>query len=211
MNSIKVIAFDFGGVIATLSPHRAAARLGALGLENPESHLDAFTQRGIFGDLECGRISDEEFRVGLSKLCGRELTWKDCQFVLLGYIQSVPGRNIDLLRQLRNEGFRVVILSNTNPFMMDWALSPRFTPEGWSLSDVADTIYLSYKIGAMKPDPLIFNTVLNSEKVDPGEMLFLDDGQRNVEAAAALGIQTMLVENGSDWTERLKEKVKGKK
>ncbi|MCR5821009.1 MAG: HAD family phosphatase [Bacteroidaceae bacterium] len=204
---IKVIAFDFGGVIATLSPHRAAERLGALGLENPESHLDAFTQRGIFGDLECGRIGDEEFRKGLSELCGRELTWKQCQFVLLGYIQAVPGRNIDFLRQLRNDGYRVIILSNTNPFMMEWAMSPRFTPEGWSLNDIADEVYLSYKIGAMKPDPLIFTTVLSSEKVKPGDMLFLDDGQRNVESAAAMGIQTMLVENGSDWTLLLKNRL----
>ena len=45
--------------------------------------------------------------------------------------------------------------------------------------------------------------VMDGEGIDPAETLFLDDGQRNVESAAALGIKTYLVENGSDWTKAI--------
>jgi methionine salvage enolase-phosphatase E1 len=38
-----------------------------------------------------------------------------------------------------------------------------------------------------------------------GETLFLDDSDRNLEAAAKVGIKTLKVENGKDWRGRLLE------
>lgn len=203
MGKIKNILFDFGGVILTLSPETATRRFEELGLPDAGKHLDIYTQSGIFGDLECGRISDKEFVNELSRLAGRELTWEQCQHAWLGYCKEVPGRNLEALLRLRNEGYRTILVSNTNPFMMKWALSDSFDGQGQPLGHYLDALYMSYRCGAMKPDSAFFNHVLRSEGINPSETLFLDDGRRNVEAAEKLGINTMLTVNGDDWTQEI--------
>lgn len=201
---IKNIVFDLGGVIMTLDPAEALRRFKALGLSDAERYLDAYTQSGIFGNLEEGKITAEDFRSKLSSLTGHELTFDECKHAWLGYRKDVPQRNLDLLKELRAKGYRLILLSNTNPFMMDWALSSEFDGEGSSLNDYFDALYLSYRLGIMKPAPDFFRQVLDNENILPEETLFVDDGPRNVEAAGKLGFMTMCPDNGSDWTGELR-------
>ena len=147
---IKNIVFDLGGVIMTLDPAEALRRFKALGLSDAERYLDAYTQSGIFGNLEEGKITAEDFRSKLSSLTGHELTFDECRHAWLGYRKDVPQRNLDLLKELRAKGYRLILLSNTNPFMMDWALSSEFDGKGSSLNDYFDALYLSYRLGIMK-------------------------------------------------------------
>ena len=74
MGQVKNIAFDLGGVVLALNYEQAVRRFEEIGLRNARQHLDAFEQKGIFGDLESGRITAEDFRRELSLLTGRELT-----------------------------------------------------------------------------------------------------------------------------------------
>lgn len=201
---IKNIVFDLGGVIMTLDPAEALRRFKALGLSDAERYLDAYTQSGIFGNLEEGKITAEDFRSKLSSLTGHELTFDECKHAWLGYRKDVPQRNLDLLKELRAKGYRLILLSNTNPFMMDWALSCEFAGKGSSLNDYFDALYLSYRLGIMKPAPDFFRQVLDNENILPEETLFVDDGPRNVEAAGKLGFMTMCPDNGSDWTGELR-------
>lgn len=201
---IKNIVFDLGGVIMTLDPAEALRRFKALGLSDAERYLDAYTQSGIFGNLEEGKITAEDFRSKLSSLTGHELTFDECKHAWLGYRKDVPQRNLDLLKELRAKGYRLILLSNTNPFMMDWALSSEFDGKGSSLNDYFDALYLSYRLGIMKPAPDFFRQVLDNENILPEETLFVDDGPRNVEAAGKLGFMTMCPDNGSDWTGELR-------
>lgn len=201
---IKNIVFDLGGVIMTLDPVEALRRFKALGLSDAERYLDAYTQSGIFGNLEEGKITAEDFRSKLSSLTGHELTFDECKHAWLGYRKDVPQRNLDLLKELRAKGYRLILLSNTNPFMMDWALSCEFDGKGSSLNDYFDALYLSYRLGIMKPAPDFFRQVLDNENILPEETLFVDDGPRNVEAAGKLGFITMCPDNGSDWTGELR-------
>lgn len=201
---IKNIVFDLGGVIMALDPAEALRRFKALGLSDAERYLDAYTQSGIFGNLEEGKITAEDFRSKLSSLTGHELTFDECKHAWLGYRKDVPQRNLDLLKELRAKGYRLILLSNTNPFMMDWALSSEFDGKGSSLNDYFDALYLSYRLGIMKPAPDFFRQVLDNENILPEETLFVDDGPRNVEAAGKLGFMTMCPDNGSDWTGELR-------
>lgn len=201
---IKNIVFDLGGVIMTLDPAEALRRFKALGLSDAERYLDSYTQSGIFGNLEEGKITAEDFRSKLSSLTGHELTFDECKHAWLGYRKDVPQRNLDLLKELRAKGYRLILLSNTNPFMMDWALSSEFDGKGSSLNDYFDALYLSYRLGIMKPAPDFFSQVLDNENILPEETLFVDDGPRNVEAAGKLGFITMCPDNGSDWTGELR-------
>lgn len=197
---IKNIIFDLGGVIMTLSHPGGVKRFKELGVTDAEKQLDPYTQTGIFGDLEGGRITAEEFRLALSKMVGREVTFAECKYCWLGYRADLPQRNLDVLKKLRREGYRLILLSNTNPFMMDWAESGEFDGEGNSIHHYFDSLYMSYRVKAMKPSEYFFRYVLEKEGIKPEETLFVDDGPRNVAMAADMGIHTFCPENGSDWT-----------
>ena len=202
---IKNLIFDLGGVIITLAPEEALRRFKSLGLENAEEQMDAYTQMGIFGLLEEGKISAETFLEELSRQVGREVTYDECRHAWLGYAKEVPQRNLDALLRLRSEGYRLILLSNTNPYMMSWVRSPEFDGHGHGIDYYMDACYLSYQLGVMKPDTEFFHKVLVTEKIMASETLFLDDGPRNVAVASQMGIRTFCPENGADWTSKLYE------
>ena len=200
---IRNIIFDLGGVILTLDQPQAVRRFEALGLKDAEQRLDPYTQQGIFGDLEEGKIDAEAFRLELSKLIGREVSFDECCYAWQGYAKELPQRNLDALTKLRSEGYRLILLSNTNPYMMEWVDSPRFDGQGHGIRDYMDACYLSYEMKVMKPADSFFRRVLMAEKIPPSACLFVDDGPRNVAAASQIGIRTYCPENGADWTEEI--------
>ena len=203
MKQIKNIAFDLGGVVIALSYEQAVRRFEEIGLKDARQHLDAFHQQGIFGDLERGIITTEEFRIELGKLIGREVTYDECLYAWHGYVEYVPQKNLQMLLKLRQLGYKVCLLSNTNPFMMQWAMSNEFDGNGHSMDYYFDNLYLSYKYKYMKPSPEIFKIMLEGQQSSAEETLFIDDGQKNVEAAKELGMKTLFPENNEDWTEPL--------
>ena len=200
---IHNIIFDLGGVVITLDQSQSVHRFEALGVKDAEQRLNAYTQEGIFGDLEGGKIDAETFRQELSKLMGRGATHEECAYAWQGYAKEVPARNLDALMRLRQEGYRLILLSNTNPYMMEWVNSSAFDGRGHSIDYYFDAMYLSYQMKLMKPSEEIFRRVLMSEQIAPSECLFIDDGPRNVAAASQIGIRTFCPENGADWTQEI--------
>ena len=196
---LKNIVFDLGGVIMTIDQQEALRRFEALGLKNTERQLDSYTQSGIFGAVEEGKITAEQFRQELSNMVGRTLTLDDCQYAWLGYRKEVPQRNLEFIKLLRQKGYHLILLSNTNPFMMDWALNNDFDGHGNSLCSYFDSLYLSYRIGVMKPSQTFFEKMIQQERINPQETLFVDDGPKNIEAGQLLGFTTVCPVNGSDW------------
>ena len=221
---VKNLIFDMGGVVFDLGYEQAVRRFEEIGVRDARAQLDPCIQSGIFGDLEGGRISCEEFRQGLSAHVGRDLTTEECAYAWKGYILDLPQRNLDKLLELRSRGYRLFLLSNTNPFITQWAHSPQFslaaTPAGlaamgvvspaasssngllpgWPMDHYFEKLYFSCDLKMMKPDPAIFRHVLDAEGLDPAETLFIDDSPRNTEAATLLGIRTMCPRNNADWT-----------
>lgn len=207
---IKTVIFDMGGVIMTLSPEVAVQRFRDLGLKDAAAQMDPYTQKGIFGDVESGKISAEQFRNSLSDMCGRNLSWEECQYAWLGYAKEVPQRNLEALLKLKKEGYRVILLSNTNPYMMAWVESNDFSGDGHPLNYYLDKLYKSYELGCMKPDRLFFEKVIAAENINPAEAIFVDDGKNNVETARKMGIKSILAENGGDWRDELWKELKDK-
>ena len=83
---------------------------------------------------------------------------------------------------------------------MSWTCSNEFDGRGNSIKHYLDELYVSYKIGALKPSKHFFEYILDKENVKPEETLFVDDGPNNVNAAKSIGINTILAINGEDWT-----------
>ena len=130
MKKITTIIFDLGGVIFAQSFEKAIEHFKTIGVVNADKLLDPFAQAGYFGDLESGAITDEQYRQMLSKEVGKELTVEDCVYAWTGYVDHLPQHNLDALRRLRQAGYRLVLLSNTNPFMMRWVMSNKFDGNG---------------------------------------------------------------------------------
>ncbi len=201
---IKNIMFDLGGVIMTIDQPSAVRRFREIGLDDADKILDPYTQSGIFGDLEEGKITADDFIRELSGMTGRQLTFDECKYAWRGYTKEVPMRNIHALDALRKEGYRLILISNTNPFMMDWGMSEDFSGDGRKISDFFDALYMSYKMKMMKPDSRMFEEIVAREGIKPGETLFVDDGEKNVSVALGLGFETFCPKNGEDWTGKLK-------
>ena len=197
---VKTVAFDLGGVIMTIDNEEPKRRFKELGVTDIEEILDPYVQSGFFGDLEAGKITEEEYRVMLSNHVGKELTWAQCQYAWTGYVVEVPQCNLDFLEQLRGMGYRVVLASNANGFIQDWADSERFSSAGLPISHYFDRMYRSYEMLKMKPSGDFFRYILAYEKILPGDILFVDDSARNCASASEQGFRTFCPMNGEDWT-----------
>jgi len=64
----------------------------------------------------------------------------------IGFIKEVPEYKLDLLDSLRKD-YKLYLLSNTNPIIMDWATGPLFSSRKKPLDQYFDKMYLSYNIG----------------------------------------------------------------
>lgn len=200
---IKTIIFDMGGVVITLDNGEAGKRFVELGLKNFNELMDPYKQNGINGDLEEGKLSEEEYRHKMSQMLGREVSFEELKHCWLGYVKDVPARKLMTLRNLKKQGYRVVLLSNTNPYMSSFTDSEEFSGDGHPIGDYFDAMYRSYEVKYMKPDENFFRYVLTQEKVLPDECLFIDDGPRNCCAASELGIYTYCPQNGEDWCDKI--------
>lgn len=199
---IKNIIFDFGGVIVDISRSRAVKEFEAIGVSNAEELLDKYHQKGIFLEVEDGRIDADTFCRKLGELCGRPISFEEAKKGWLGFMVDAPLYRLEYLEELRKK-YNLYLLSNTNPFIMSWARSREFTSLGKPLDDYLDKLYLSYQIGIVKPHREIFDYMISDAQLTPSESLFVDDGTANVEMGRALGFQTFQPVNGEDWREKL--------
>ena len=126
----------------------------------------------------------------------------------MGYAKEVPMHRLHFLDRLRAEGYSVMLLSNTNPFLMKWARSNAFCDEGRPITDFFDRLYCSYELKLYKPDPAFFRYALNGAGIKAEETLFIDDSQTNLDSASSVGIHTMLARTDVDWTQEMAEMLK---
>ena len=202
---IKDIVFDFGGVLTTIDTERALAKFRNLGVEQPERFINSYCQKGPFFELENGDIDADMFCRKLSEICGRDITYKQAEEAWLGFLVEIHEEWLEWLQSLRGK-YRLSVLSNTNPFIQGWAQTKEFTPCGKSLADYFDAQFFSYRMNCSKPSEEIYRKMLAQGTMKANETLFVDDGQKNIDTAARLGIKTLKVENGEDWRAAL-EKV----
>ena len=199
LKGIRNIVFDLGGVLITLDRSEAVNRFKEMGLENAEELLNAYHQNGIFLELEEGKLSQEEFYEAVRKEAGKFVAKETIDDGWMGFMKEVPEYKMVMLEELRRKGYRLYLLSNTNPVIMDWAYSQAFSPQGKSVDKYFDKLYLSYQIGCTKPHPEIFRFMFDDSGIIPSESLFIDDGAANVEMGKQLGMKVYLAENGEDF------------
>ncbi|GHT00891.1 D-ribitol-5-phosphate phosphatase [Bacteroidia bacterium] len=201
LTGISTIVFDLGGVIVSLDRERSVSRFLSLGLRNAEELLDAYHQEGVFLQLEEGLLSHSEFQDAVRAEAGVHISNEDIDWAWMGFIVEAQVSKLKMLEDLRAKGYKLYLLSNTNPVVMNWAMSPDFSPERKPLSAYFDKLYLSYQMKCVKPNRIIFDKMIEDSGLIPSETLFVDDGTANVEMGKALGFKTFQPKNGEDFQE----------
>ncbi len=193
---IKAVLWDLGGVILRTEDWSARHDWEAeLGLERGELHRLVF--EGEQGRLAALGLSDAE-QVWSS--IGKKLSLSAARLARLREDfwsgDRLDGRLTEIIRSLR-PAYKTGLLSNAWPDV-------RHLLEGnWKLADAFDVIVLSCEVGIVKPDPRIYQLALDELKLTAGEVVFIDDFQRNIEGARRAGMQAILFKDFDQAVEAL--------
>lgn len=195
----EALLFDLGGVIMEIDRMRAVDAFAEMGMADADGFFDPYHQRGLFGRLEEGLISAAEFRNEVRPLFGRRVSDSEIDSALCRFLIGIPAERLERLAALRRKGYKVGMLSNTNPIMWEAFILPEFRKAGKSVSDYFDGIVTSFDARCCKPDRRIFDYACESLGLNPADTIFFDDGPGNVEAARALGFKTEQVSAENDF------------
>lgn len=177
---IKNIIFDIGNVLVGFDWKDFFAGFG-YSEEITERLANATVKNPFWNEIDRGVMSEEEILEGfIAKDPGIESelrkTYEDYGN-LLNQFDYAKG----LIKDLQNKGFKVYCLSN---------MSHKAVRECKALDflDMLDGYVLSCDVKLIKPDPAIYETLLNTYGLDAKESVFIDDLDANIETALSLGM-----------------------
>lgn len=191
---IKNIIFDLGGVVIDLNRRMAIDALDSLGIKDASSLLGEYAQKGPFLMLETGEISSSELYDILLPHCKEGTTSTDIRDAFEQFLREIPVERLRIIERLRDKGYRLFVLSNTNPIMYNHWIDNAFRNDGKSINDYFDGIVLSFQERMCKPDPEIFLNLVRRYGLKPEETLMLDDSEANVKSAESVGLQAKRIE-----------------
>lgn len=192
--NIKNLIFDLGGVILDLSVAstlESFARLSGMDRARVET---LYASTPGFIQYEKGLINDADFRDSVREAFGVNASDTQLDDAWNAMLLGIPIAKLQLLTRLMDK-YRVFLLSNTNNIHLQHinnVMMPGVTGDT-SLDPFFHKTYYSHIMQKRKPDAEIFEQVLQENNLEPGETLFLDDHPKNIEGAAAVGIQTLHV------------------
>jgi putative hydrolase of the HAD superfamily len=203
--SIKNIIFDFGGVIIPVDPMAYAGGMLELGCKDIAALHELFMKEQVYIRFEKGQISPAEFRDMLRKGLDNHASDEQLDKAWNLIIGEVPPHRVSFLEKLKTK-YRTFLLSNTNRIHYDYYQDQfRKAFHYDSLDLLFEKAYYSFHLNLYKPDPAIFEHVLNDSGLDPAETLFIDDYIINVEAARSCGLQAIHIADGMEVAELLVE------
>lgn len=185
---IEVVVSDFGGVLTT--PLERSFVLWSQETGVPLEELGAALQRMAERDgghplhrLERGEMSEADFLGGI----GRELGGIDMSRFADAYFEHLDVNDAMLarLRELRAGGVRLALCTNN---VREW--EPRWramVPVDELFEAVVDSAF----VGARKPEPRIYEIVLERMGVSAEACVLVDDFEVNCEGARAVGMQAV--------------------
>lgn len=197
----KDLLFDLGGVIIDIRRQDCVEAFQRLGFDNIASFLGEYGQKGVFFDLEAGKISPDQFRQALRPHMPDGVTDAQIDDAFEAFITGIPRQRLEALRRLRAEGHRLYVISNTNKIMWDGIIADCFRQEGLTVNDYFDGIVTSFEAGCCKPEPHIFQLVLDRFGLKADEVTFFDDSADNCRKAAEMGFITIHVPPASSFTD----------
>ncbi|HZU74892.1 MAG TPA: HAD family phosphatase [Acidimicrobiales bacterium] len=177
------VVFDLGNVLVHWDPRHLYRQL--LDEETLEQFLGEVCTREWNHALDLGR----PFVVAVEELCAAH---PDQRALIEAYHQRwmemvpgpVPGMD-EVVRRLHQSGVPMYLLTNSSAEKFPLVL------ERFDFLRLLSGAVVSGAVGVAKPDPGIFELACARFRLDPGQVLFVDDLAPNVEAARRCGLQAL--------------------
>ncbi len=195
MSQPQAVIFDIGNVLTRWQPEAFYDR--AIGQSRREA---------LFAEVDLHHMNDLVDAGGLFKetiygWADRTPEWSaEVRLWYDRWIELASPRiegSIALQRALRAKGIPVFALTNFGKYSFEEAL-----PKMDFLTDF-DRLYVSGRMGVIKPDPRIYEMVEADCGLPPESLLFTDDRADNIVAAARRGWRTHQFESWQGWAARL--------
>jgi 2-haloacid dehalogenase len=195
MSQPQAVIFDIGNVLTRWQPEAFYDRV-----------IGEDRRRALFAEVDLHRMNDivDEgalFRETIYDWADRIPHWQaEIRLWYDRWIELASPRiegAIALQRALRAKGVPVFALTNFGKYSFEEAL-----PKMDFLTDF-DRLYVSGRMGVIKPDPRIYEMVEDDCGLPPASLLFTDDRADNITAAARRGWRTHQFESWQGWAARL--------
>lgn len=106
---------------------------------------------------------------------------------------------INFIREKKTQGSKIGVLSNVAQYQFDQFFSKKEQEE------LFDFLVFSGEIGFLKPSQEIFEIAIHRANVPPKDIYFFDDSYMNIEAAKKIGLNGVLYQNWSEFSQIIKE------
>lgn len=213
MQDKKAIIFDLGGVLIDLDMHKCFENIRALGVdldalskssdssEQGATICEGITASGMMHLYQIGKVSTEEFIGLMLRLNGEGNTFQQLLDAWNSCLLTIPDYKLDFIKELRQQGYAIYLLSNTNDAHWKYIEENSFPVP---VSHYFDRCFLSQEMGMAKPNADIFESVLQQIGIPAKECLFLDDSKANCDAAEKLGIHCINVPVRTDFRDMVR-------
>lgn len=185
---IDTVLFDLGGLIEHVNPSLVVNAFKQLGMKNPQHFFTLSGQSTICNELEIGKASKQAFIEHIQSHCRPSTTQQAAIDAWNANLLGIPLHALGTIQTLKNRGFSLYILSNTNTIHAEKIIEQCYRQYRLDFHSLFDNVYFSHEIGHRKPDTQFFQHVLNDARLSPDQCLFIDDLAKNLEPARQLGI-----------------------
>lgn len=188
MPTPQVVIFDLGKVLIDFDFNRVAANIATRAKMLPEEIMRHLMTTPLLRRYETGLVSDQEFYHEMCRVTGFSGDLADFGVCFADMFTPIEAM-IRLHSELRKNGLPTYIFSNTNGLAIQWIR------QTYPFFGDFDGYILSYKHGAMKPDPRLYEVVEQQTGRRAAELLYIDDRADNVETGRQRGWQVILQEH----------------
>jgi FMN phosphatase YigB (HAD superfamily) len=193
------VVFDLGKVLVDFDFGIAAKKIAAHGTRPPAEIKSFIDQTPLLIDYESGRVTRLEFFERVRAASGFRGTIEEFgKFFAEIFLPIEPM--IELHTELRRRGFQTFIFSNTNDLAIE------HIRRDYPFFQNFDGYVLSYEVGAMKPQPEIYEAMEKMSGKRGAEIIYIDDRLENVKGGNARGWRAILHES-SEKTRAVLEKL----
>ncbi|MDX1601135.1 MAG: HAD family phosphatase [Anaerolineales bacterium] len=181
---IKAVIWDMGGVIVR-TEDRASREAWEQRLDLPIGRLD----QEVFESPESHQASvgeataDEVWR-GVAERHGLDSEQRAQLERDFWAGDLVDEGLVDVIRGLQSQ-YTTALLSNAWPDVRE------VIENQWGFADAFEEIVISAEVGMVKPNPKIYQLTLRRLQVHPEHAVFIDDFEKNVEGARAVGLHAI--------------------
>lgn len=192
--SLDALVLDLGNVLAFHDNEKLFRELGRA-FDVPAEQLKERLDGGLWDRVNRGQLPGDSLRQELVQRLGKDVS-PDAWFEVWNCHFSINEPMVGVVSFLVGQ-LKLVLLSNTHDQHVAW-LKPRLPV----LADF-DALVLSYEVGAVKPEKVMYERALAAAGTAPWKTVFFDDVQRYAVGATQVGMHGRVFTTVETFTEDL--------